>query len=155
MNKPIAETKDSLLQRVAAMRVAGQTALGPAVLTSVAMASKGAPGSQVIILTDGMANYGIGAFQGFGYGGSFNNDSSSQFYEQVGLLAEEHGVLVNLVTIEGCEANIQGLQRLSELSGGQIEQVNLGEMANDFANILSQKAIATKVEAKVKLHKGL
>ena len=28
-------------------------------------------------------------------------------------------------------------------------------MSNDFANILSQKSIAMKVEAKVKLHKGL
>lgn len=33
--------------------------------------------------------------------------------------------------------------------------MNPNEIANDFANILSQKAIATKVEAKVKLHKGL
>jgi hypothetical protein len=31
------------------------------------------------------------------------------FYEKVGRLAEEHGVLVNLVTIEGCDANIAGL----------------------------------------------
>jgi len=46
-------------------------------------------------------------------------------------------VLVNLVTIAGCEANIAGLQRLIELSGGQIEQVNPNEIANDFANILS------------------
>ena len=29
------------------------------------------------------------------------------------------------------------------------------EISKDFASILSQKAIATKVEAKVKLHKGL
>ena len=63
--------------------------------------------------------------------------------------------MINLVTIAGCEANIQGLSRLVELSGGQIEQVNPAEISGDFASILSQKAIATKVEAKVKLHKGL
>lgn len=62
---------------------------------------------------------------------------------------------MNLVTIAGTEANIQCLSRLTELSGGQVEQVKPSEMAEDFANILSQKAIATKVEAKVKLHKGL
>ena len=44
------------------MHTKGITALGHAVLTSVAMASKGAPGSQVIILTDGVANQGIGSF---------------------------------------------------------------------------------------------
>ena len=45
MNHPICETKDSLLNRVAAIHTKGATCLGPAVLTSVAMASKGAPGS--------------------------------------------------------------------------------------------------------------
>ena len=63
--------------------------------------------------------------------------------------------MINLVTIAGTDANIQGLSRLIELSGGQIEQVNPNELSGDFANILSQKAIATKVLAKVKLHKGL
>jgi hypothetical protein len=59
------------------------------------------------------------------------------------------------VTIAGAEANIAGLSRMVELSGGQVEQVKPSEIAGDFAAILSQKAIATKVEAKVKLHKGL
>ena len=63
--------------------------------------------------------------------------------------------MINLVTIAGCDANIQGLSRLVELSGGQIEQVDPSQLGGDFAQILSQKAIATKVEAKVKLHKGL
>ena len=38
----------------------------------------------------------------------------------MGKFAEKHGVLVNLVTINGCEANIEGIQSLNELSGGQI-----------------------------------
>lgn len=45
MNKTISETKDALISRVGQMKTKGRTALGPAVLTSVAMASKGAPGS--------------------------------------------------------------------------------------------------------------
>jgi len=45
-----------------AMEETGPTALGPAVATSIAMASKGAPGSQVVICTDGLANIGLGAF---------------------------------------------------------------------------------------------
>lgn len=84
------------------MHVKGTTALGPAVLTSVAMASKGAPGSQVIVCTDGMANVGLGSFRG--YGGA--EDGALAFYDQVGLLAEQNGVMVNLITIQGAEANI-------------------------------------------------
>lgn len=63
MNKTISETKNALLERVSQLHTKGRTALGPAVPTSVAMASKGAPGSQVIICTDGMANVGLGSFQ--------------------------------------------------------------------------------------------
>lgn len=40
----------------------GPTALGPAVLTSVALAAEGKPGSTVVICTDGLANIGLGAF---------------------------------------------------------------------------------------------
>ena len=80
---------------------------------------------------------------------------ADEFYDKVGTLAETHGVMINLVTIAGAEANIQCLSRMCELSGGQIEQVQPHELEQDFAAILSQKAIATKVEAKVKLHKGL
>ena len=68
MRRPISETKESLLGKVGALQCKGTTALGPAVLTSVAMASKGAPGSQVIICTDGMANVGLGSF-GRSFGG--------------------------------------------------------------------------------------
>lgn len=39
----------------------GPTALGPAVVSSVAMATKGAAGSTVVICTDGLANIGVGA----------------------------------------------------------------------------------------------
>ena len=45
--------------------------------------------------------------------------------------------MINLVTIAGCDANIQGLSRLVELSGGQIEQVDPSQLGGDFAQILS------------------
>ena len=38
------------------------TALGPAVLTSVALACKGNPGSTVVICTDSLSNTGLGAY---------------------------------------------------------------------------------------------
>lgn len=38
----------------------GPTALGPALLTSVAMASEGGQGSTVVLCTDGLANVGLG-----------------------------------------------------------------------------------------------
>ena len=40
------------------LKDSGQTALGPALVCAIAMASKGSAGSQVIICTDGLANIG-------------------------------------------------------------------------------------------------
>jgi hypothetical protein len=60
----------------------GPTALGPATLTSIAMAAKGAPGSTVVICTDGLANVGLGA-----YDEAKTEDEIAkvdEFYERVG-----------------------------------------------------------------------
>ena len=46
-----------------------------------------------------MANVGLGTFRG-------NSRAAEDFYNQVGSFAEEHGVMINLVTIAGTEANI-------------------------------------------------
>lgn len=79
-------------------------------LTSLSMASKGNPGSQVIVLTDGMANVGLGSFN--------QGPVANEFYSRVGQLAEEKGVMINLVTFAGTEANIMGLSTMVEQSGG-------------------------------------
>ena len=51
-----------------------------------------------------MSNVGIGSFGGF-YGGG--NDMEAQaFYDRLGEFAEANGVMVNLVTIAGTQANI-------------------------------------------------
>ncbi len=60
--KPIKETKKFLESKLMALEETGPTALGPAVLTSIALAAEGAPGSTVIVCTDGLANVGIGSF---------------------------------------------------------------------------------------------
>jgi hypothetical protein len=45
-----------------ALEETGPTALGPAIVTAIALAGEGAPGSTVIVCTDGLANVGLGAF---------------------------------------------------------------------------------------------
>lgn len=59
----------------------GQTALGPALLSSVVLASKGKPGSVVIICTDGLSNKGIGNIEQ-------ESVEAEQFYKKVGELAK-------------------------------------------------------------------
>jgi hypothetical protein len=51
-----------LTEKLMGLEEDGPTALGPAVLSAVALAAEGATGSQVVICTDGLANIGLGAF---------------------------------------------------------------------------------------------
>lgn len=62
---------------------------------------------------------------------------------------------INLISIKGDECNIDGLQAMVDMTGGNIERVSPETLTQDFANILSKPVIATGVQVKVKLHKGL
>lgn len=62
LTKSVIETQDILKAKLDAIEETGPTALGPGILTAVAMAAEGSPGSSVVICTDGLANIGLGAF---------------------------------------------------------------------------------------------
>jgi len=131
----------------------GPTALGPAVATAIAIAAEGAPGSQVVICTDGLANIGLGAFD------EAKSEEQiakvDEFYERLGQFAKSKGLTINIVSIIGDECNLESLSKLAELTGGNVERVDPITLTKNFESILSQPIIASNVVAKVKLHKGL
>ena len=131
----------------------GPTALGPAVLTSIALASKGKQGSTVVVCTDGLANIGLGAFDEVKT--TEHMAKVDEFYERIGQLAKSAGVTVNIVSIEGDECNIDSLSKVAELTGGNVDRVNPTTLTKNFAAMLSIPVIATQVTTKVKIHKGL
>lgn len=73
----------------------GSTALGPALLSAIEIASTGSIGSKVIICTDGEANVGIGS----------NYDK--EFYDKIGVYAKQKLVGVNVLTIKGDNCNLK------------------------------------------------
>jgi len=77
------------------------------------------------------------------------------FYEVVGQIAQTAGITVNIVSIEGDECNMDSLSKLAELTGGSVERVDPTTLTKNFASMLQMPVIATNVEAKVKIHKGL
>ena len=131
----------------------GPTALGPGLASAIAIAAKGAPGSSVVLCTDGLANVGLGAFDEVTT--KEQSDQASNFYEKLGEYAKSKGVTVSIVSIVGEECNIETLSKIAELTGGQVERVDPMNLTQNFANILQLPVIATNVVAKVKLHKGL
>lgn len=47
------------------------------------------------------------------------------------------------------------MSQLAEITGGEVTRVSPENLTKNFANILSQPIIASNVQLKVKLHKGL
>ena len=135
MNKKIGETYKNLTAKLMNLEETGPTALGPAVASSVAMAAEGAPGSQVVICTDGLANVGLGAFD------EANTVEAvakvEEFYAAIGAFAKEKGLTINIVSIIGDECNLDSLSKLAELTGGNVERVDPVELTSNFASILS------------------
>lgn len=100
----------------------GPTALGPALLTSIVLASKGKAGSSVVLCTDGLANIGLGSFD------EIKSEEEAKsveiFYDKLGNIAKDSGITVSIISIEGEECNIDTLSKISEVTGGYVDRVN-------------------------------
>jgi len=95
--------------------------LGPAALTAIAMASQGAPGSTVVLCTDGLANVGLGAWDEVDT--PEEAAKVEEFYERLGVLAKTKGVTINVISIAGDECNLDSLEKMAEATGGEVERV--------------------------------
>ncbi len=153
VTKGVKDTKASLVARLGTIEESGQTALGPALVVALGLAMKGKPGSRVILCTDGLANVGLGPVETLASKAAF--DETSAFYKKVGELAKSKGVSISLISIVGDECRLEMLSPLADLTAGDILKVDPLNLAADFANILSEAVIATNVEVRMKLHKGL
>ena len=60
-----------------------------------------------------------------------------------------------MITIEGDECNVDSISKLSEMTGGSVERVNPLNLLTTFNQSSKNPVLASNVEAKVKIHKGL
>jgi len=153
LTTPIKDSKVKLCEKLMQIEESGSTALGPALIASISMLDGAKPGSKVIICTDGLANVGLGSLDTLKTEEEFNK--AKEFYEKVGQIAKEKKLSISIISIVSEECRLEMLSPLADLTGGDILKVNPLNLSSDFANILSQNLVATEVNLKVKLHKGL
>lgn len=150
MARPVSVTKEQLCKRLLSLEENGPTALGPALLASVALGSQGGAGSKVILCTDGIANVGLGSLET-----EEEVEASEGFYTQVGELAKQTGVSISIISIASEECRLDCLSSLVEETGGDLTKVDPENLSNDFANILATEVLACNVTVTVNLHKFL
>ncbi|XP_076842965.1 circularly permutated Ras protein 1-like [Brachyhypopomus gauderio] len=135
---PLCHTQASLQRDIYRLQESDIIALGPAALVSIMMASKH-PGSKVLLLTDGVANAGLG---------SLNCDtrtlvSSSIFYQELGETAAAHGVSVSVVAVRGTDCRLEELGRLTDNTGGKVVISGSDELFVECLHLIEDKNIAT------------
>ncbi|XP_068164498.1 circularly permutated Ras protein 1 isoform X2 [Antennarius striatus] len=147
----IAETHDSLLQRVRDFSDSGATSLGPAVLASVAIASR-YPGSRVILCTDGKANIGLGKMEETP---SLSSSITTYFYQQLAQQALQCGVIISVLTFEGTDCCLANVGRLADMTGGRVNMVSTGTVATEIQVASLDNVLATGVSAMLVAPEGV
>ncbi|KAI3382997.1 hypothetical protein SNEBB_010380, partial [Seison nebaliae] len=138
---PIKTSYHDMIQKVLSLSPDSSTALGPALYSAVRYASR-VSGSRIVLLTDGHANEGFG------------RNAGSDFYREVGNLAKECGVMIDLISVKNCNCNLNDLGPVAIMTEGDIKMFNPKIDSDDFTELLKIKQFAINVETKFIIPKG-
>ena len=139
----VGKNKDKLKKHVQALRDQGGTALGPAVGMAYIIAKHRNVG-RVVLLTDGLANEGIGALEGY------QVTPASKYYEDVGKMFMELGTAVDVVGIaSGAGMELQTLGLLPEATGGQMYYVTPNELDRSLSELAGASLLGRDVEVRL------
>ena len=85
----------------------------------------------VIICTDGLANVGLGCLDT-----DAKLEESTKFYNEVSALAQEHNIIISVITIKGEGCQIETLGKLSDDTNGNVTRVSPEDVSKDFSEML-------------------
>jgi hypothetical protein len=131
---------------VTGLEAGGTTALGPAVLVGVGMASEIGSGSRVVVITDGLANVGVGSLEtrSTALEALADDLKGAPFYAKAGTIAASKGVVVDVVGIQGEGASLEHLGDLAHAANGEIASSPPDRLWDQFKIIFNQDVLATK-----------
>ena len=145
----VGKNKDSLKGHIQALRDQGGTALGPAAAMAFVIAKHRDVG-RIVLLTDGLANEGIGALEGY------QVTPASKYYEDLGKMFLDIGAAVDVVGIasgRGMELKTLGL--LPEATGGQMYYVTPNELDRSFSELAGATMLGRDVEVRLVTPPGI
>lgn len=158
MPGPANATRSVLASKLFELEEGGRTALGPALVMAVAVASK-VRGSRIVLCTDGLANVGLGDMEGQLQQGADADDKRSQqaseFYRELGSEAASKGVSISVVTILGTSCKLAQLSVVAQQTSGQVSTVDPLKLEKEFSSVLRQEVLATNATATFVVHKSL
>eukprot|EP01105_Mastigella_eilhardi_P008993 TRINITY_DN2149_c0_g1_i3.p1 TRINITY_DN2149_c0_g1~~TRINITY_DN2149_c0_g1_i3.p1 ORF type:complete len:939 (-),score=238.17 TRINITY_DN2149_c0_g1_i3:129-2897(-) len=148
LTRPVKETSEALIKALYSLEESGATALGPALILAIAL-SGNAPGSNVILCTDGLANQGLGSLEG-------KEKDFVAFYTECGEQAVLRGVTVSVLSLIGTDCRLESLSVVTEKTSGTVERVDPTVLTRQLNAIVgAPPVIAYGSMAMILLHRGL
>lgn len=146
---PVGKNSDSIKKHVQALRDQGGTALGPAIAMAYVIA-KHRNINRVVLLTDGLANEGIGALEGY------QVTPATDYYENLGKSYRELGTSVDVVGIaSGGAMELKTLGLLPEGTGGQMYYVTPNELDQSMSELAGASLLGRDVEVRLVTPQGV
>jgi actin-related protein len=136
-SEKVVDVAERLESTVSGLKPSGNTALGPALAVAVGLAG-GRPGSKIVLCTDGMANNGVGAIR--------DRNQVVEFYSDIGRRAAEEGTCVSVITMEGEDCSMENLGTCADLTGGQVEMVDLQALSSKVGAMLANTTLGTGLQ---------
>ena len=138
----IDSTGKSWQKTVSKMTSLGSTALGPAAIAARIMSLASGTG-RILMLTDGMANEGIGSLSGA-------SPEGKKFYRKIAEEMKKNGIVLDIVGIQGeGSLELKTLAQLPEITGGDLFYADLSELQDSFHLIAGDEIIGRNARIKV------
>ncbi|KAH3761125.1 actin 11 [Pelomyxa schiedti] len=132
---------DALIDRVYSLSETGPTALGPAVACAVGITSM-APGSKIVVCTDGIANVGVGSLDSKDKAQLL---ASATFYTGLATQARSSGTTISVLSIRGDDCSMENLGTLADVTNGTVDIVDPLKLTESIISALNQPIVATEV----------
>eukprot|EP00029_Vermamoeba_vermiformis_P010704 TRINITY_DN5695_c0_g1_i1.p1 TRINITY_DN5695_c0_g1~~TRINITY_DN5695_c0_g1_i1.p1 ORF type:complete len:955 (-),score=344.55 TRINITY_DN5695_c0_g1_i1:76-2700(-) len=159
--KSLNDTREKLQEQLMSLAEGGSTALGPALVVSLGLASQ-VPGTEIILCTDGLSNVGVGSFDKEDLekkGKKKDNakliaefdEKNKQFYTRLGNVAKGKQTKVSIIGIEnqdsGCALETLGI--ISDMTSGTVNVLHPLELITQIVRISQNPVIATSTSLKL------
>ena len=142
----IGEFADGWIRKVEELNSRDMTALGPALYFAIDSFKLFNHTGRITLLTDGLANKGIGNLSGTSLG-------AKKFYKNMAELCNKYRIIVDVVGVstpgDNNEMGLQTLGRLTDKTGGTLYLISSEEMEAIFSELGHMRYVGKDVKVKI------